>query len=148
MKITIKNLRINARLSEETNCFSADVYADGKKICEASNYGHGGPNMYRWASPAAEKMIADFIKTLPPIEYEGGSFAADFDCYLDGIIADADLEKKAKALCKKHTVFLLNDTPKGEFHYLKNAPYSPATKAHLEKKYGGNLKEIVNARYA
>ena len=45
MEITSKNISHNERLSEETNCFSATIYIDGKKAGEASNHGHGGPTM-------------------------------------------------------------------------------------------------------
>jgi hypothetical protein len=40
--VEIRNLRVNQRLSEETLCFSATVYVDGKKVGEAKNHGHGG----------------------------------------------------------------------------------------------------------
>ena len=32
--------------SEETTCFEATVYVDGKKFCRVSNAGKGGPNEY------------------------------------------------------------------------------------------------------
>lgn len=42
MKIEIKNISYSERMSEETSCFSADLWVDGKKIGVISNRGTGG----------------------------------------------------------------------------------------------------------
>lgn len=54
MKVEIKNLKVNQRLSEETLCFSCDLYVDGKRVGEASNHGTGGPtdvHVYKGSGP-------------------------------------------------------------------------------------------------
>jgi hypothetical protein len=43
MKIEIKRLTVNHRLSEETLNFACDIWVDGKKVGEAKNHGTGGP---------------------------------------------------------------------------------------------------------
>lgn len=45
-RIELKNVRYAAFASEETSCFQATVYVDGKPFCLASNDGHGGPDFY------------------------------------------------------------------------------------------------------
>ena len=42
----IKNLSLNTSLSEETHCFSASVYINGKRMFSVSNRGCGGANEY------------------------------------------------------------------------------------------------------
>jgi hypothetical protein len=42
MQITLKNLKISKFMSEETTCFQATIYVDGKKAGMAQNDGHGG----------------------------------------------------------------------------------------------------------
>jgi hypothetical protein len=42
----LKNLSHNASLSEETHCFRASVYINGKRMFTASNGGNGGSNFY------------------------------------------------------------------------------------------------------
>ena len=42
----IKNLSHNATFSEETHCFRASVYINGKRMFAVSNRGCGGPNDY------------------------------------------------------------------------------------------------------
>lgn len=46
MKIEIKNIKHSEFASEETNCFEATLYIDGKKIGRVSNQGHGGPDHF------------------------------------------------------------------------------------------------------
>lgn len=42
MKIELKNVKVIESMSEETNCYTASLYVDGKKIGIVSNRGHGG----------------------------------------------------------------------------------------------------------
>jgi hypothetical protein len=46
MNITLTNVEINPRRSEETTCYSAVVRLDGKKVCHASNDGKGGSDLF------------------------------------------------------------------------------------------------------
>ena len=42
MKVEIRNVKHHPDLSEETECFSADLHIDGKRIGSVSNRGTGG----------------------------------------------------------------------------------------------------------
>ena len=42
MKLELKNVRVNNAMSEETTCFTATLYADGKKMAHCRNSGTGG----------------------------------------------------------------------------------------------------------
>lgn len=44
--ITLKSVKVHLFSSEETYCFEASVYVDGKYFCKATNRGHGGPDNY------------------------------------------------------------------------------------------------------
>lgn len=44
--VELKNLKYAAFASEETSCFEATVYIDGKRFCMASNQGQGGCDSY------------------------------------------------------------------------------------------------------
>ena len=46
MKIELKNIKTNNALSQETICFSANLYLDGKKLGEVVNRGCGGSHEY------------------------------------------------------------------------------------------------------
>ena len=44
--ITLKNIKFSEWASEETHCFQATIYIDGKRAMKVSNDGHGAPNQY------------------------------------------------------------------------------------------------------
>jgi len=46
MNITIKNVKHSEFASQETHCFEATVYVDGKRAFKVSNSGHGGSDEY------------------------------------------------------------------------------------------------------
>lgn len=41
-KFELRRITHNARLSEETSAYAADLYVDGKLFAHVSNDGHGG----------------------------------------------------------------------------------------------------------
>lgn len=47
MNITLKSLKVNKAMSEETLCFSATICVDGKPVLDTYNHGHGGGDEYR-----------------------------------------------------------------------------------------------------
>lgn len=65
--ITVKNVKYSEFMSEETLCFEATVYVDGKRFCIAKSEGHGGCTHFNslkkgeyWADTKdIEKRIAD-----------------------------------------------------------------------------------------
>lgn len=42
MKIELRKISVNHRVSEETLCFAADIWIDGKRVGYARNHGQGG----------------------------------------------------------------------------------------------------------
>lgn len=63
MKIVLKKLSVNNRLSEETICFSADLWIDGKKAGYASNRGHGGSTDYHITDRSLEARAKAWART-------------------------------------------------------------------------------------
>jgi len=55
--LSLKNLKFHEDMSEETPCFSADLYENGKLIAYVSNRGHGGCNDVRPAEGLTYKDI-------------------------------------------------------------------------------------------
>ena len=65
-KLTLKKVKASEELSEETLCFSADLYEDGKLVAHVSNRGRGGSNMIR----PAKGLTYDDVKHLDNIDTE------------------------------------------------------------------------------
>lgn len=144
MNITLKNLKIAKFLSEETLAFTATIYVDGKRVGEASNDGHGGPNRYHFDDRKLGQELEAWAKTLPPTVIEGMTLPMDLDGVIDELIEKAENEKYFARLCKKKTLFLLegDDAAKG-WRTLK-APYDARVQAWLDQKYGTKVVRILN----
>ena len=72
MKIELKNLKHYPSMSEETTCFQASVYIDGKKAGDVKNDGHGGAH-YFYPFGLAEKLNS-YGATLPEITQDLGEY--------------------------------------------------------------------------
>ena len=98
MKIELKRFTTNARLSQETTAFAADVWVDGRKVGHAENDGHGGMTMVHLDKSVRDQVEAHG-KTLVPDEYK--SFTGGAEWIVDQLV-EAELQKKAdKSFAKK-----------------------------------------------
>jgi len=98
MKIVLKNIQVNERLSEETTCFAATIYIDDVRAGEASNRGHGGNTSYNALDERGAELIRKaekYCKGLPPRTYEGMGVEGkdlvvkmDLEGFIDGLITD------------------------------------------------------------
>jgi hypothetical protein len=70
MKVELKNVKHFAPMSEETECFTATIYIDGKRVGTTQNQGHGGPTDCDFDDPEIEAAFKAFCKTLPPYKSE------------------------------------------------------------------------------
>lgn len=146
MKLELKKITHNARLSEETDNFAATLYVDGVKAAEVSNHGTGGPNNYHWYDRSLEPKVEAYVKTLPEYRFEDGStIEMDLDLVVSELLQAHLLQKDYKKWVKKNTrtVYRTKDMKKGEYSII-NVPYTPAEKERLQKQYGDKLDVIVN----
>jgi len=101
MKIELKKISFNERMSEETSCFVADLYINGKKVGYCKNDGHGGCTDYRGDSKENNQIIAkaeEHFKSLPKVKAEGYNF--EFQPTLENAI-DEQLENYLKQKTEK-----------------------------------------------
>lgn len=64
-RVTFKKFKLNQTMSDETPCYSADVYVDGVMVGFTSNHGHGGPDMEHFTPDGEAKLqsVADSIES-------------------------------------------------------------------------------------
>jgi len=62
MKIQLKNVKHADFASQETHCYSASVWVDGKRIGTVENDGRGGSDLFE-GDQAAYKLADDYCKT-------------------------------------------------------------------------------------
>lgn len=79
--IVLKNIKTLASLSEETHCYSADLWFDGKKIGTVSNDGHGGCDRF-YGDQAAYDQANAWCKThLPTWDCNGTQEPTDLEMH-------------------------------------------------------------------
>jgi hypothetical protein len=107
MKIELKNIKHSEWGSEETNCFQANIYLNGKLVGYCDNNGKGESTSYNRVPNVDYKVIQemeDYCKGLPPIEYDshlrqGEKFTIKMtlEHYLDDLLCKyLDAKNKAK----------------------------------------------------
>ena len=71
MNLEMKAIKFSEWASEETYCYQANVYLDGKPFSLVSNDGHGGcdrdysHNKFKGDYRATMKKVDDYFKSLP-----------------------------------------------------------------------------------
>jgi hypothetical protein len=148
MKIELKNIKHAAFASQETECFTATVYIDGQRCGEVSNEGHGGCNSYH-PHDLHDKLNA-YAATLPDVDVPTSgpkplTIKQDADILVGDILADELERRQLKRLCGRSTLFRLKSETyqRGEWRTVK-ARFSPDVRAHLARKYGADIAEILN----
>jgi hypothetical protein len=119
LNILLKNVKVNETLSEETICFSADVYEAGKLVAHVSNHGHGGSN---YVYPAKGLKYED-VKHLDNL---------DAECEIFQMVEEINLVKKHQT---RHFVL-----KKDNNIYTVKTPHSFSTL----KKYGNYKLWLAN----
>lgn len=108
--LSLKNLKFHEDMSEETPCFSADLYENGKLMAHVSNRGHGGCNDYQ---PAKGKTWKD-IQHLTDM---------NTDCDIMGLAEELNVvqknQTKALVIKKGEEMFLIKY--KSSFAQLRKA---------------------------
>jgi hypothetical protein len=138
MNLTLKNVKIHPDMSQETDCFSATLYCDGKQVGFVQNQGTGGCHMYHWKDYQVGRKIEDWAKTQP--------FKFDFE-HLDQIVnrllKKYEEQRQLKRWCKKGTYFQLKGDPSDTWRSVK-VPFSPEVKKFLVDKYDKKITRIAN----
>jgi hypothetical protein len=86
MKIELKNVKHSKFASQETNCFEATIYIDGKKQGTADNNGHGGSTSVH--PNALYVALSAYAETLQPTVYEDKQFLLGAGDVIDDLLAD------------------------------------------------------------
>lgn len=128
MKLELKGIKHSEFASEETNCYTATLYVDGKRFATVGNEGHGGCDFvrkldismtgeqFRTKLAAVNKWLAE---NNPPVELSGGStLSYDLELWCDNELEIFLVARKVTRLVKSKIVcvdgnrcFTINNTP-------------------------------------
>ena len=99
MKIELKNIRYAKFASQETNCYRAAIYIDGKRAGDVHNDGQGGCDHVHPYS--VQMKIDEYAATLP----EKDGFPQDHETICGDLFLDWLTEKDLTRLLKTNIVF-------------------------------------------
>lgn len=86
MKVELKKLQIVNRLSQETICFAADVFVNGRKAGTAENAGHGGNTTVWFMDKAVAASVDAHAKSLLPAEMKEYKFLNPTEWLIDDLV--------------------------------------------------------------
>jgi len=121
MKIELKRISYNKRLSHETPAFAADVWVDGVKRGTVENDGNGGSD--RIFPYALKAEIDAYAKTLPTVEAYGTTLTMDAELIFGDLLDKHLLAKDLQRVLKKKTIFTKAD---GHVYERKTLAAAPA----------------------
>ena len=139
MKVDVKNVKINNTMSEETLCFSASLYLDGKRVGTVANRGTGGPHEYQ-VPQKVMNAFAEYAAKLPnrKIVFDSGAFL-DVPVDIDLLVDDAVREYEQNKLMKTHWVFVYTNNLYRYLTISKSTPREEAIRL-INKRYNGSFK--------
>ena len=140
-RLSLKNVKINSAVSQETNCFSASIYLDGKKVGTARNHGNGGPNFYDWEDRQAGAEVEAYADA-QTLEFD----FEKLDQIVEGMLAQHAEDRQVTVWCRTRLVYRRADTPNGSWITVKCAD-TPANRAAIAVCPGGPITEWANDRF-
>lgn len=142
MNVQLKNVKYSAFASQETHCFEATVYIDGKRVGTVSNEGFGGPDSY--SSQELYEKLTHIASQMPPIDMSAYGIDKTMPASAETLIGDLMnkylQQKEVKRLCAKKTLFRIagKTYQKGMWNTVAR-PFSAEVKAYLIGKYGEHV---------
>jgi hypothetical protein len=156
MKVELKSFKHLAQMSEETECFYAQLYIDGKKVGTCENRGHGGMTNIHISDSTVRNEFETYAKSLGLRTVQLGSepftYEMDGERLIDDLVLEllkkkeeARFQKIAKNAKKKNlaqgypiTIQMKFKNQKGEqivWYPCKNTGEIEAAVAEVKKKY-------------
>lgn len=144
MQIELKNVQYNARMSDETSCYSAQIWVDGKHFCDVMNRGHGGPDEHIPVKGMAGNAMHEAIRVLNTrIKKDRGTekmYGMEIDIDLEivcGELLNAHLAARDLKRSLGRQFLFCKPGQKGVFQIKKVAGRELEQLAAIKKKFNG-----------
>ena len=155
-KLEVKNISHYARGSEETPCYNATVYVNGKKAVEVSNDGHGGSDRQH-TYPESGFRLQDIDKWCvekfgqETWEYGGKTYSTDLDlehyCHQE-LYNWLDTKELKKEMKKQYLCVDKKDDKEFLVAFKRTLPFTKmkddAFQKHLGTKYPHMVGKCLN----
>lgn len=131
MDITLRKINYNARMSEETLCFTADMYVNGTLTAHAVSRGTGGATIFH---PVNRELLAQaeaYCESLPDICVPGFEqpLPMNLEGYVNDLVCHVLAEKDLKAILRTKILF---QKPDKEFYTIRLKAGEKLSKEFME----------------
>ncbi len=145
-KIEARNLKTFVGM-EECGGFNVDIYADGKKWCEARNDDSGGETNIHYEGNFARVMFERICQSMPIDNEFDIPIACTPDIFIDEVVNLARENRDFKRKCAKNVLYRLKTDGDDIYHIISNQPFTKEFAEKTRKHFGDNLLEIINERF-
>lgn len=136
MKIELKSLQYSAFASQETNCYSANLYVDDRKIGEVGNDGHGGCDSFHGDQASYKATDAWCRANLPQWKgFDGEPLDTDLELHCGRLIEDWMAARDMKAALR--TKVLFTKPSDGKLYEVRHRGQMEATIASIASAHPG-----------
>ena len=135
MKIELKAIQYAAFSSEETNCYTANLYINGHKIGTVGNDGHGGPDHFHGDHSAFAAADAWCKANLPGWQMHDKEFETDLEMQCGKLVDEWLTARDLKTALRSKV--LMRDPVDGCLYAVKHRGRLDATIARIEKQHPG-----------
>lgn len=139
-KISLSSIKHHPDMSDETECYSAVLWVDGKRFAEVGNRGNGGPDM---VIPLGDNTRADIDRldavialTYPKYKFYGEWYEQSLETLCGDLLQDHINHKAWCSLLRRHWVIYDG----GEIYTLKRrkGQTSDQVSSAIASKYPGS----------
>lgn len=155
--LELKNVKVHPDMSEETTCYSATIYVDGKKVGFAKNNGHGGEDLIDIQDRATAEALEDFavaecerlgiFKKMEVID-DTTKYHIAVECLFGKMLADHEEEKWLRRQARTKILFRVEGDEEGAWRTLtskggvKTQADRDSAYAYLDSKFGARLERV------
>ena len=151
MNVQLKNIKVNLAFSEETNCFMADIFVNGKKAGYCKNDGHGGCTWYGSYDVRGKGLIAlaeAWAKEQKPTYFvmgdKGYTIEPNLEHWIDEQISEFINNKEAKKFESKMKKNMLTNICYGSDSSYKMVSWGKLTIEQMLNRVDG--RKILRAK--
>jgi hypothetical protein len=105
MKIELRRINYNPKLSEETDAFTAELWIDGERAFDVCNQGQGGCDLYRQTGRWTEAEVDAWLKANRPIRpFQGLTLQHDLEAEVGDLLARELEYRRLKRLLRTNLI--------------------------------------------
>lgn len=137
MQITLKNIKHSEFASQETYCYQASIYVDGKSSGTVRNDGFGGADHIVWNSKEIEQRVDAWVSEQPrmPLPWDKNeTIEFSLEVMFGELIDQWLAEKEFKRVLRKGLIIINNNNEKGSYSLYKIPAFYKDKKAELFEK--------------